>query len=965
MVIVLTPEAIASGITQQEWRYARQRGVVVYPVKGVPDQRLDYAALPNWMRKVHFFDIGQFTRGEWRESKEWETFVSYLKSDREPNRVPFMAPDLPAGFVPRERERDQLLQLLLEPRGGKPVAATAALIGAGGYGKTTLAIALCHDERVIEAFDDGVLWTSLGETPRLVDELTKLYEALTGQRPAFVDATQAAASLAGKLEHRNCLLVIDDVWERVHLDPFLKGGKQCARLVTTRRFDLAHGAARVRVNEMSAEESLRMLGTAFSPGAISDARLAPMARRLGEWPLLLKLAAGMIGRRLDRGDSADGALAYVEQVLDKRGVTAFDQDNATQRDEAVRRTVGASLDQLSVEDARRFHDLAIFPEDTRIPLTTLQRLWGLDALDAADCAQRLDDVSLLSLDLPREVIVLHDMMRAYLVQTLDDAARVQARLVAAYQDLEHLPDLYAWRWLPYHMREAGQIADLRELLLRPAWLHAKLRATSPDALIGDFDFVPGDGDLDAVQAALRLALSSLAADPNQLWEQLLGRLPLALSPRLERLRRDLTRSAPRPRLHARWPNLQGPGGGLLQTLVGHRESINGARLLPDGRVLSWSCDDTLRIWDLTTGENLALIGHQGIVLGALVLPDGRVLSWSEDATLRVWDLATGEALALTGHRRLVRRALLLPDGRVVSSSDDSTLRIWDLATGQARTLSGHRGRVFEALLLPDGRVLSRSEDGTLRVWDLPTGESHTLSGHEGLVLGALLLPDGAVLSWSDDTTLRVWNPTTGEGRALTGHEGPVRGALRLLDGCVLSWAEEPLLRIWNLATGEGRALSGHEWQSVGGALLLPDGRVLSWSADGTRMWNPATGESRAVTGHQGSVSGALLLPDGRVLSWGDGYILRVEDIATGEGSSLIGHEKSITGAALLPSGRVLSWSADQTLKLWEVGMGLGGAVTGHHRPVEGALLLQAGRMLSWSRDSLRVCDLTTGEATRC
>src|SRR2546428_5569306 len=90
---------------------------------------------------------------------------------------------------------------------------------AGGYGKTVLALALCHDDRVIDAFDDGVLWTSLGQTPKVVQELSKLYEALTGNYPTVGDERQAATKLAEKLEARNCLLVIDDVWDRAHLEP--------------------------------------------------------------------------------------------------------------------------------------------------------------------------------------------------------------------------------------------------------------------------------------------------------------------------------------------------------------------------------------------------------------------------------------------------------------------------------------------------------------------------------------------------------------------------------------------------------------------------------------------------------------------------------------------------------------------------------------------------------------------------
>jgi hypothetical protein len=45
------------------------------------------------------------------------------------------------------------------------VAISAALRGAGGYGKTTLARALIHDVRVRGAFDDGILWITLGEKP--------------------------------------------------------------------------------------------------------------------------------------------------------------------------------------------------------------------------------------------------------------------------------------------------------------------------------------------------------------------------------------------------------------------------------------------------------------------------------------------------------------------------------------------------------------------------------------------------------------------------------------------------------------------------------------------------------------------------------------------------------------------------------------------------------------------------------
>ncbi len=53
LILIMTPAAMQSTIAQKEWSYARQRGVCVYPVKGVQDSELDYESLPGWMKKAH------------------------------------------------------------------------------------------------------------------------------------------------------------------------------------------------------------------------------------------------------------------------------------------------------------------------------------------------------------------------------------------------------------------------------------------------------------------------------------------------------------------------------------------------------------------------------------------------------------------------------------------------------------------------------------------------------------------------------------------------------------------------------------------------------------------------------------------------------------------------------------------------------------------------------------------------
>ena len=64
----------------------------------------------------------------------------------------------------------------------------------------------------------------------------------------------------GRLEQ-----VIDDVWNPAHLWPFLWGGKGCARLVTTRQFEVAAEAKRVNVDEMTTGQAVEMLIAGLQP----------------------------------------------------------------------------------------------------------------------------------------------------------------------------------------------------------------------------------------------------------------------------------------------------------------------------------------------------------------------------------------------------------------------------------------------------------------------------------------------------------------------------------------------------------------------------------------------------------------------------------------------------------------------------------------------------------------------------
>ncbi|KAF5351488.1 hypothetical protein D9757_013236 [Collybiopsis confluens] len=104
-------------------------------------------------------------------------------------------------------------------------------------------------------------------------------------------------------------------------------------------------------------------------------------------------------------------------------------------------------------------------------------------------------------------------------------------------------------------------------------------------------------------------------------------------------------------------------------------------------IVSGSGDQTIRIWDATTGTQIgeSLEGHDAWVQSVAFSPDGtRIVSGSDDQTIRIWDATTGNQIgeSLEGHDAWVQSVAFSPDGtRIVSGSHDQTIRIWDATTG--------------------------------------------------------------------------------------------------------------------------------------------------------------------------------------------------------------------------------------------------------------------------------------------
>ena len=790
LLLVVGPRVPDSDYVRAEWQYALEACIPVTPVLRLGD----YSILPSELRALHCPDA----RASRSEAEALAEVRRVLADPVPPLGALFGVPSLPAHFLPREKQLVVLQESILADV-HRPVVITSAqqttaLRGMGGVGKSVLAASFARACGTRRSFCDGIIWVTLGQ-------------AAGDDMKGVVEPSKAAARLGAALAGKNCLIVLDDVWDVANAEHFANAlGTRCRLLLTTRDGSLATalGAQELPLDVLDPRAALQLLADWSEQPVSALPKIAnAVATECGYLPFALALCGAMARDGIPWSDLLealrDADLSFVQQQL----------PNYPYPD--VLRAVKVSVDALARTDpawARHYGELAVFPSGGSVPESAVVQFWvhtnGLNERSARKLLTTLDRRSLLRLEgtCPDRSVTLHDLQHDYLRAALHDLSGLHAELLAAYQqkcpDGWHAgpDDGYFFQRLPHHLAQAGRADDLRELLLDYRWIRAKLEATGPTPLIADYDVdhsVPVSRSLQMVQGALRLSAHVLAQDTSHLPSQLTGRLLARSEEEIQSLLQQVRRETTAPWLRPLAASLTPPGGPLLRSLAGHTANVVCVAPVPERPLaISGSWDETLKIWDLEKGIELSTLrGHTNCVTSVAVAPDGLwAISGSWDCTLKVWDLEKGTELStLAGHTRGVNCVAVTPDGlRAVSGSDDETVRLWNLDNEVEETrLTGHTDRVTCVAVAPDGRcVVSGSRDGTLKVWNLDSRvEQSTLRGHKQGVNCVAVTPDGRhAVSGSEDDTVRVWCLEKGtEIATLSGHSGQVKGVSVSLDGC--------------------------------------------------------------------------------------------------------------------------------------------------------------------------------------
>lgn len=889
----------------------------------------------------------------------------------------------------------QLKDTLLSEH-GFPVGITGqtrfGLFGMGGIGKTSLASELASDPEVKSHFSDGILWATFGRQIDLLQIQQRFAEALGDGAFDCRSPTTANRRLAEISQRTKALLILDDVWEVEHARGFYGIGGGCRVVVTTRnrRILQALDAGEVTVEALHPLEALTFLAHKLDTD-ISDLlpEAAEIVKECGYVPFAISIIGALIKtKRLLWSE----ALTRLRNADIRRLEALF----AAYEHTSLVRALEVSIEMLGDREREAFQRCSVFQDDAIVPVNVFYLLWSnicSDAIEARGLAIDLCDRCLLiptaGVNEGDQRYRLHDLYSDYLRATSSPTrAQYHQVLVERYRATAPagwasiVDDDYIFRFLPWHLSQAGLKDELEALLFDAAWLQAKMLKVGCLAIEADFALCQSRPAATRVARALGQSRHLINRYPLSMGQQIAARINDDTDSCLRKLKQQLFLSRAPQVLWPKWPSIH-TSEQLLHTLWGHSVAVTALAITPDGRrvVSASSYGKFVRIWDLETGVLLhTLKDHNGSVEAIALTPDGRhAISASDDRTLRIWDIRSDTpVLTLEGHRSYPSAVAITPDGRRVISGGsfkDGKLMVWDFETGALlHSLDAHDKAVSAIALTPDGgRAVSASKDDTLKVWDIDAGKLlHTLEGHHGGVQAVITTTDGrSAVSASSDHTLKVWDLETGALlRNLQGHRSAVYAVAISPDGRhVVSGSGDGTLKVWCLDTGAAlRSLEGHR-DGVYAVAITPDGRrAVSGSDDSTlKVWDLESGSTLCTfEGHSDTVLAVAITPNGRrAVSASADRTLKVWDIdRTGEPFANSGHSGPVRAVALSRDGqRAVSASDETTIKVWNVETGaLIHRLEGHREPISAIVLTPNGRQaVSGSLDAtVKIWDLDTG-----
>lgn len=400
-----------------------------------------------------------------------------------------------------------------------------------------------------------------------------------------------------------------------------------------------------------------------------------------------------------------------------------------------------------------------------------------------------------------------------------------------------------------------------------------------------------------------------------------------------------------------------PDGAVLASLsdqgITLRKAENGAQLRiigkgakngrlgfsPDGSIIASLQDNTLKLWDVSTGDERASYTPQPVKTkdtGQVFDNRAYTFSFANDGQsialgtlhgVEVWDVKAKQLIRRLPEDPFAQRfdaVAFSSDGRRLIAGSLSGIYLWDAASGkELARLTQSTERLIELAFSTDGRRMA-TEGKTTRIWDLTAGAvAHSYKGGFNRIVFA---PDGKSLvrgflgvdrldvdsgTSTDLSAEKVPGTWQTEALALS-PDGKLVAGIGGVDytGPKPDASKSGRIRLVNTETNTEVRLFGAESIGAAGLVFSPDGKLLASGDNGltTRLWEVKTGRLLYTMGTgQGFIANSVAFsPAGDLLASGSGDELKLWEVKSGTLARVIEVKEGVRGITFSRDGRFLA-----------------------------------------------------------
>lgn len=387
-----------------------------------------------------------------------------------------------------------------------------------------------------------------------------------------------------------------------------------------------------------------------------------------------------------------------------------------------------------------------------------------------------------------------------------------------------------------------------------------------------------------------------------------------------------------------------PHGVAFMTLASHNAPITALDISePYGLLVSASQDESTRLWDLSSGEEIAFLrGHTGIVK-CLQVEGNLCVSGGTDNTVRVWDLRAVEDEEEALNQSFVGSLASSPRFNAPSIPDaeeeDDTAVLVERPKpaaparprGCLRTLEGHT-KTVSSIYFEDACLVSGASDKTIRQWDINTGQcvltmdilwalSHAASqpapstSPRGSTFSIPGLPGASLLSAASNS-FSFPSPPMADGSWDMYLD--FVGGVQFWGYALVSGSGDGAVRMWDMRTGQAhRTLVGHTAPVT--CVQFDELHIVSGSLDKTiRIWDLRTGGIAETLRFDYPVT-SLQFDSRKVVSCAGENGIKVYNRTTMQMSTLVtnGHTQPVERLRYMDR-YLVSGARDSTVKVWAI-----------------------------------------------